>query len=414
MPPRAARFPSPTCCPSCLLPIRVFHPQSSSSKRLQRVPFTIRPFTIRTTPTATSTTTSPSSTTTTLEPTTSLSIPESTHILHDPTASTPSATFTTLGANSNLLSISLSASQPLHTRRGTLLSFSGPAHHTTSSLSPLQPFRRGALGLPFLFQRLTATSPINLLLSSPSSGSFLVLSLDGRIDWRIFRPQSLVAWSGSRSSLSISSHFSTSTPGVANWIQQTVTGRGLVALTARGGAFEVRLKEGEEYLAHPSHVVAYSISSNAPSPYRLSHTRLRLAIPSLGEYLPETQFIKAVRESRTFLFLGRVLFRLRQWLRVAMWGERVFLRLRGPGTVVVQGRPGGVVSGVRDSMDEREVREWVDSPAGTLQKSLSEAERRGRREEDRGVVEKKGGVKQEEHVTYATIGKDGKVAWTRD
>ncbi|SLM37065.1 Mitochondrial biogenesis protein AIM24 [Lasallia pustulata] len=68
-------------------------------------------------------------------------------------ADSPDARFEVLGAPYSLLSVSLSASQNLYTRRGTLVGISGKAENAVSSLSMLEPIRRLVLGIPFLYQR---------------------------------------------------------------------------------------------------------------------------------------------------------------------------------------------------------------------------------------------------------------------
>lgn len=341
----------------------------------------------------------------------------SSHKLASPGALTPDATFTTLGPSSNLLQIQLTASQPLHTRRGTLLALSGTPNNITSRLSPLTPLKRFALNLPFIYQRITSTTSSTLLLAARApTTSFAVLSLDGRIDWRILQRRALVAWSGSGSSLTITPAFTPSTPGLANWSTQLVTGRGLVALAARSAAYETRLKNAEEFLAHPSAVVAYSVGPHQPEPYRLSHSNLRLSIPTFGRYLPETKFIRAVRESETWRLLGRALFRLRMWMRTVLWGERVYLRFRGPGTVVLQGRGGA--GALREAFEGRELQEWADSPAGSMEKSVSVAARTTG-DGAQGAAEtagskRGGGGGGDGTMRYASVGKDGKVAWVKE
>ena len=82
------------------------------------------------------------------------------------------AKFEVLGAPYSLLSASLSASQNLYTRRGTLVGVSGKAENVgrvsskdtkhfnniatqaVSTLSLLEPFRRAVLGIPFLYQKV--------------------------------------------------------------------------------------------------------------------------------------------------------------------------------------------------------------------------------------------------------------------
>lgn len=83
------------------------------------------------------------------------------------------ARFDVVGAPYSLLSVSLSASQNLYTRRGTLVGLSGKADNVrislhwfqwqdggltsqqvVSTLSVLEPFRRAVVGVPFLYQKV--------------------------------------------------------------------------------------------------------------------------------------------------------------------------------------------------------------------------------------------------------------------
>jgi hypothetical protein len=69
------------------------------------------------------------------------------------------ARFEVLGAPCPLLSISLSASQNLYTRKGTLVGVSGKAENAISTLSILPPLRRVILGIPFLYQKVMLRDP---------------------------------------------------------------------------------------------------------------------------------------------------------------------------------------------------------------------------------------------------------------
>lgn len=107
------------------------------------------------------------------------------------------ARFEVIGSPYSLLSVSLSASQNLYTRRGTLVAVNGKVENAVSSLSILEPFRRAPLGIPFLYQKFSATSPITALISSKSPvTSFAVVHLDGRLDWLVAQRQALLAWTG--------------------------------------------------------------------------------------------------------------------------------------------------------------------------------------------------------------------------
>lgn len=39
--------------------------------------------------------------------------------------------------------------------------------------------------------------------------------------------------------------------GLAHWGSSTLTGRGLIALTGAGQIYQISLKAGDEYVAHP-------------------------------------------------------------------------------------------------------------------------------------------------------------------
>lgn len=113
------------------------------------------------------------------------------------TGISPDARFEVLGGPSSLLSVSLSASQNLFTRRGTLVGVSGSPENAVSTLSPLSPLLRAAFGIPFMYQRVASTTPLNLLIATKASHtSFSVLHMDGRVDWTVAQRQGLVAWTG--------------------------------------------------------------------------------------------------------------------------------------------------------------------------------------------------------------------------
>lgn len=109
----------------------------------------------------------------------------------------PDARFEVIGSSSSLLSIALSASQNLYTRRGTLVGLSGAPENAISTLSVLPPLTRGALGIPFLYQKIASTSPCSLLVAPKSANTTLaVLQLDGRLDWVVAQRAGLLAWTG--------------------------------------------------------------------------------------------------------------------------------------------------------------------------------------------------------------------------
>ncbi|KAJ0160786.1 Altered inheritance of mitochondria protein 24, mitochondrial [Colletotrichum tanaceti] len=274
------------------------------------------------------------------------------------------ARFEVLGFPYSLLSVTLSPSQQLYTRRGTLVGVAGKAENAQSTLSILSPFTRAFLGVPFLYQRISSSTSVTALISTKSPTTTLsVLHLDGTTDYMVAQRNALLAWTGH--TLSVSPRISRGL-SLAHWGSTHLTGRGLVALSSPGQVYEVTVAEGEEFVAHPSHVVAYSVSRNPPLPMRLKSNVLRFQIPSISRLLPETNFIKAMRDTSTYKNLSRWLFALRTSLRRTIWGDRLFLQFRGPTTLLMSSR------GVRvaDSLSDREVNEIADAPAGVVPEAV--------------------------------------------
>ncbi|KAJ9624082.1 Altered inheritance of mitochondria protein 24, mitochondrial [Taxawa tesnikishii (nom. ined.)] len=244
----------------------------------------------------------------------------------DPSASpangpVPDAQFEVLGSPFSLLSASISASQNLYTRKGTLVGFNGKAENAVSSLSVLEPFRRALFGIPFLYQRVSSTTPFTALISTKSPlTSFTVIHLDGRLDWMVAQRNALLAWTGH--TLSVKPQINTSL-SMGHWGNSRITGRGLLCLSGQGQIYQVALKHGEEYVVHPSNVVAYGITSSAPQPYRFKSSVLRFQIPNPASLLPDTRFFRTIRETSTWRFVATSFYTIRTWARRSIWGDRV-------------------------------------------------------------------------------------------
>ena len=72
-----------------------------------------------------------------------------------------------------------------------------------STLSLLEPFRRALFGIPFIYQRVSSTTPYTALISTKSKiTSLVVVHLDGRLDWMIAQRNALFAWTGHNLSVS--------------------------------------------------------------------------------------------------------------------------------------------------------------------------------------------------------------------
>jgi len=281
--------------------------------------------------------------------------------------SSPSADarFEVLSSPFSLLSASISASQNLYTRKGTLVGFNGKPENAVSTLSLLGPLRRAFLGVPFIYQRVTSTTPYTALIATKSAiTSMVIVHLDGRLDWMVTQRNALLAWTGH--TLSLSPRVNTSM-SIAHWGNTHATGRGLLALSGKGQIHQITLKTGEEYVVHPSNLVAYSMQQHAPTPYRFKANLLKFQIPNPTNLLPNTRFWQTMRESTVWRFTRNAAFTLRTWGRKTIWGDRLFLHFKGPANIIIQSR-GGHIS---DVLTTRDVNEIADSPAGSVTEALT-------------------------------------------
>ena len=155
--------------------------------------------------------------------------------------------------------------------------------------------------------------------------------------------------------------------GLAHWGNSYVTGRGLLALVGKGQVYQIHLKADEQYVVHPSSVLAYTVNPMPPLPFRFKSTTLKFQIPDISSWLPDTRFIRTVRASTAWKSLVAFLFTLRTWARRTIWGDRLFMQFRGPMTILLQSRG----SNVTDVLTNRDVNEIADTPAGAVQEAIA-------------------------------------------
>lgn len=146
-----------------------------------------------------------------------------------------------------------------------------------------------------------------------------------------------------------------------------VTGRGLMALVGKGQIYSVNLKANEQYVVHPSNVLAYTVNPHPPLPYRFKSNSWRLQIPSVTSWIPDTRFFQNVRQSQTWKTLVAFYYTLQTWARRTIWGDRLFLQFQGPMTILLQSRG----SSVTDVLTNRDVNEIADAPAGAVHDAVS-------------------------------------------
>jgi len=184
-----------------------------------------------------------------------------------------------------------------------------------------------------------------------------------------------------------------------------VTGRGLLALVGKGQVYSIDLKLGEQYVVHPSNVIGYTITSHPPLPYRFKSSGLRFQIPSLGigKLVPDSRFLKAMRESDTWRTISAFGFAVRTWSRRTIWGDRLFLQFEGPTTILMQSR----ASRVSDALTTRDVNEIADTPAGTTQKAVELVARK--EAEKASEAGKAPRAVNQPRFSIASVQRDGKV-----
>ncbi|KAJ6264655.1 hypothetical protein Dda_0804 [Drechslerella dactyloides] len=314
--------------------------------------------------------------------------------------------FEVLGAPHSLLSVSLPAESKLYTRRGTLLgaTASGDLNNAVSTLTLLKPVRRAMLGIPFLYQNISSTTPLTCLVSTNAPNTtFAVVELDGAVDWMVTQRTALLAWTG---------HSIQTTPIVnrrmspAQWSNTRISGRGLAALVGKGQVYQVILGDGEQMILHPTHLLAYSIGAERPKPYRLAQTTLRFQLPKIGlvqGLLPRSAFLEAMAKTETYQTVSRALFNIKTWLRRVIWGDRLFLQFTGPGTILIQSR----AARLQDMFTRDEISDMAVAAPGAL-RSFHPVEEVAVGMEDAGTI-----ASREEQLTVkkAVVGRNGKVTF---
>ncbi|KAI9773477.1 MAG: Altered inheritance of mitochondria protein 24, mitochondrial [Geoglossum simile] len=153
--------------------------------------------------------------------------------------------------------------------------------------------------------------------------------------------------------------------GLAHWGNSKLGGRGLVALVGKGQVYQLTLELGEEFIVHPSNLLGYTITQDLPQPYRLKSSTLKLQIPSVSLWglFPNSKFVKAMRDSGTWKTIVKFYLAVRTWSRRTIWGDRLFLRFRGPTTILMQSRS----SRYRDVLTSQDVNELADAEPGAVQ-----------------------------------------------
>lgn len=254
--------------------------------------------------------------------------------------------FQPIGTPPSLVSVSLPASSTLFARRGSIVSINGQLDTITSRLSSLSAFARTVQGMPFLYNRISATAPATLLVSTNTSyqSSLAIVSLDGRTDWTVAQRDALFAWAGAALHVQPNtSLFGSSRGGTTRWGNTYLTGRGDVALVGRGQIFKIDLTEDEDILVHPANLLAYTTaqgSTNAHGQFvKLNHSAPLLQLPKLPfveRLLANNSLLKSYLDSDFHRAVQNTNKSIRKtWAKWFGTGNQL-LQIQGPRTILIQ------------------------------------------------------------------------------
>ncbi|KAI9822141.1 MAG: Altered inheritance of mitochondria protein 24, mitochondrial [Thelocarpon impressellum] len=138
----------------------------------------------------------------------------------------------------------------------------------------------------------------------------------------------------------------------------------------------------------------------------MKSSTLRLQIPSfeLGSWIPDSKFLRAMRESASWKALKVFYFSLRTWARRTLRGDRLFLQFHGPSTILLQSR----AARLGDVLTARDVNEVAETEPGAMQPSET-LQRRQQTGNDAAEAAKRRISIAPASLNVASVRRDGKV-----
>lgn len=203
---------------------------------------------------------------------------------HKKTDAVENPTFKTIGTPASSLSVTVPPSIPVHVKKGSVISvYSFTQNKATSDDSNTnfvksswefsQPLRSLWLaGKASSYQRVISTVPLQVLVSaydgyegSRVSGvkSFVNLTLDGSLDWVVFKPDSLQCYTGNSLNVKVRSLPKDLHSGISGRGYTWLNGRGLVSVVGNGSVFNVGLGAGDEIRVARDNILAMSVNDLA-------------------------------------------------------------------------------------------------------------------------------------------------------
>lgn len=244
--------------------------------------------------------------------------------------------FQPLGTPPTLLHVSLPASTVLNSRTRSIVALNGHLDNVSEKLSVLNLWQ----GQPLLYNQVTSTTPLSVILSDRKG--FVNLPLKEGDYWTVMHTDDITGWYGSL-------EMSRATHGVA----VKAHGRSNLILTGSNQVFTLTLDKDESISVNPSSIVAFQ---GVPVKF---HKLKYLELPNLGIWntlknayaelnnrlLPkpvdeEVKPIETTDEKLVEYHEPTVWSKSLDWvstkLNSIVLRNRVLMEIQGPGTVIVQ------------------------------------------------------------------------------
>ncbi|MCJ1457950.1 Altered inheritance of mitochondria protein 24, mitochondrial [Mycoblastus sanguinarius] len=128
---------------------------------------------------------------------------------------------------------------------------------------------------------------------------------------------------------------------------------------------------------------------------------------NITRILPDSRFIRTMRESYTWQMITGLLFNLRTWARTTIWGDRLFLQFYGPTTILLQTR----ASRISDVLTSQDVNEIADTQPGVIQPVITLSHEKSQTESTDQEKAAMPVTIKAPRMSTASIGSDGKVTF---
>lgn len=188
-----------------------------------------------------------------------------------------------------------------------------------------------ANSLPVLYQKITSTMPITMILGvKPSSKNhpsyYATIPVSPDYNWIISQRKALLGWTGG---LNVEPYSKLRLWG--NIEVSTSSNQGQVALVGEGNIFQVEVEKNQSILINPSNVIAYT---------RMKDDRQRtfVKIPHTNVFnLFELPWLKKYTSDMNIpTWLKKIQSLIQSLTTKLLWRDDIVLKVKGPRTLLIQ------------------------------------------------------------------------------